>query len=221
MSSHSPSSDSKELEKQLRDLDPAPLDPSFLARLEEAADGTLVSLTPEEIRFEKSLRSHVPAALSPDFLKQLETIVADVPFAVDEKILLFPKTAPLVRKAAKSYRPMWAAAAAVALIGAATALFMPGNQPPQAVTGIVAPRGPVTSSPDLPAANSNFQAAGFNRGLGEVHDEGYTWDGDNNKPHRVVKVTYLDRITLKNKEGKIVEVEQPRVEYILVPEKVD
>lgn len=210
-------SDSKELEKALRDLDPAPLDEAFIARLEAAADGTITALSPAEIHFENSLRRHVPLALPDDFMERLERVVADVQFAKDEKIVLFPKTAPARSKpAARKRSTPWAAAAAVALIGAATAFFMPGGDSPagslakSAAPGIQRPH----------QNNSNFVPAGFNTGVDDAIDEGVNWhQGD--KPHRVLRVTYLDKSTFKNAEGKTIEVEQPRTEYILVPEKID
>ena len=42
-----------------------------------------------------------------------------------------------------------------------------------------------------------------------------------NQPRRVVKVIYRDRVTLIDPRRPKVEVDQPRVEYILVPEKLD
>lgn len=217
MASDSITSDSKELEKVLRDLNPAVLDPDFLSRLEDAADDTLIALTTAEIQFEKSLRGHAPLALSTDFLSRLETIVSDLPFALDEKIVLFPKTAPVISKKPSNKRyPMWAAAAAVALIGASTALFLPGQKP-----GSTVAKNTPSITRIKPASNdSHYVAAGFNRVLGDVNDKGVDWN-QADKPHRVVAVTYLDRITLKNAEGKTVEVEQPRTEYIFVPEKMD
>ena len=225
MSSSSPSSDSKELEKALRDLGPLTLGADFLSRLEAAAEGSLTTLTAADLRFEESLRAaHKPLALPADFMNRLEGVVSDIAFPVDEKIVLFPKTAPLAKPAKSSgrQRPMWAAAAAVAFIGAATALFLPNQK--AAVSPVVrnnspAPSASVSSAP-ISNPNSHFVPAGFNRGLGDARDEGVLWH-DPAKPHRVVRVTYLDRVTFKNAEGKTVEAVQPRTEYILVPEKMD
>ena len=225
MSSPTPSSDSKELEKALRDLSPLALEADFLSRLEAAAEGTLTALTAAELRFEESLRaSYKPQALDTDFMSRLEGVVSNVAFPVDEKIVLFPKTAPLSKPAKSSgrQRPMWAAAAAVAFIGAATALFMPDGKTtvsPVVKNDSPAQSAPIASAP-LANPNSHFIPSGFNRGLGDATDEGVLWH-DPAKPHRVVRVTYLDRVTFKNAEGKTVEAVQPRTEYILVPEKMD
>jgi hypothetical protein len=37
----------------------------------------------------------------------------------------------------------------------------------------------------------------------------------------VVRVVYKDHVTLRDASGRTMEVEQPRVEYMLVPDKTD
>lgn len=205
--------DQASLEADLRGLQAAALDEAMLSRLEAAADGTLTQLSHMEIRFETFLRESSPAKLSPDFLASLESIVHEVPFGVNEKIVPFPKagTTPHIRR-----RPMWAAAAAVALLGAVSALILPGGKAPEKTARLAAP----VSSPAANTANGNFLPASFNRGLSEIHDEGVVWKS-NNQPHSVVRVVYKDKITLKDASGRTFQVEQPRVEYLLVPAKTN
>lgn len=207
-------SDPSSLETQLRELQATTLDEAYLLRLEAAAEGSLTQLTPEELRFEALLRETQPAKLSADFLAQLESIVHETPFAVDEKIVLFPKGN--ASEPVRRHRPIWGAAAAVALIGAASALLMPSADRPSSVARHSAPPSPTSAA--TPAGN--FIPAGFNRGLSEVRDEGIVWKADK-QPHNVVRVVYKDKITLKDANGRTVEVEQPRVEYMLVPAKTD
>ncbi len=208
-------SDPSSIEAQLRELQAAALDEAYLLRLEAAADGSLTRLTPGELHFEAMLRETPPARLSADFLARLEASVHDVPFAVDEKIVPFPQSsAPEPRR----QRPIWSAAAAVALIGAASALLVPSANLPSPVARQSAPPSPSSSIAATPAGN--FIPAGFNRGLSEVRDEGIVWKS-NKQPHNVVRVVYKDKITLKDANGRTVEVEQPRVEYMLVPAKTD
>lgn len=212
--------DKSSLEAALRDLQAATLDDALLQRLEGAADGTLTQLSREEVRFEEFLRQTAPAKLPSDFMATLEAIVHEVPFAVSEKIVLFPKgnQAP----AARAKRPMWAAAAAVALIGGLTALMIPTGRTTQvremANRERITP--PVSSSVANTAATGNFVPASFNRDVSEVHDEGVVWKS-NSQPHSVVRVVYKDLITAKDSNGRTVQVEQPRVEYMLVPAKAD
>ena len=207
---HDPSS----LEVQLRDLQVSALDEALLSRLEAAADGSLTQLDHEEIRFEALLRNTSPARLPADFLAQLDAIFHEVPFAVNEKIVLFPKANPAVHT--RRQRPLWGAAAAVALIGAATALLMPAGKTPNQLGSQMTQ----VSSPVARPANGNFAPASFNRGVSEVHDEGVVWKA-NNQPHSLVRVVYKDKITLRDNQGRTFQVEQPRVEYMLVPAKTN
>lgn len=210
--------DKSSLEAALRDLQAATLDDALLQRLEAAADGTLAQLSREEVRFEEFLRQTSPAKLPPDFMATLEAIVHEVPFAVNEKIVLFPKgnQAPVTR----AKRPMWAAAAAVALVGGLTALMIPTGRIAQNTASQTATSPSISSPMVSTGAEGNFVPASFNRGISEVHDEGVVWKS-NSQPHSVVRVVYKDLITAKDKDGRTVQVEQPRVEYMLVPAKAD
>ena len=209
--------DPPNVEAALHQLQAAPLDEGLLARLEASAEGTWTELTHEEMRLENWLRQSTPASLTPDFLTDLESITRGVHFPVNEKILLFPNGATTTPR--RTRRPRWATAAAVALIGAATALLMPTQ--PLAKTAKTSAAAPHQSSPPLPAdAPQNFVPATYNRGLTAVHDEGVIWSS-NNEPQRVVRVIYKECITLKDADGRTLEVEQPRVEYLLVPDKTD
>ncbi len=206
--------DQTSLEADLRELQAAMLDDALLLRLEAAADGTLTQLSHEEIRFEAFLRGISPARPSSDFLASLESIVHEVPFPANEKIVLFPKANPAVHTRRKPR--LWGAAAAVALIGAATSLLMPVGKAPDKI----ARQGAPVSPPLTNAASGNLVPAAFNRGVSEVHDEGVVWKS-NNQPHSLVRVVYKDKITLTDKTGRTFQVEQPRVEYMLVPAKTN
>lgn len=205
--------DPPSIEAELRELRAATFDEALLTRLDAASQGILMQLSQAEISFEERLRASSPARLSPAFVAGFESIVRNVPFPADEKILHFPKAA--VR--AHHPRPIWHAAAAVACIGAFTALMIPSGQknPVDSARQLALPSPPIKS-----AANPNFLPSSFNRGLSEVHDEGVIWKS-NNQPHTVVRVVYKDRITLKDANGRTFQVEQPRVEYMLVPAKTD
>jgi hypothetical protein len=203
------------IEEELRNLQAAPLDEALLARLEASAEGTWTELTRDELRFEELLRQALPARLSPDFLAELESVTRGVHFAVNEKILLFPNGTSAAKTRTR-HRPMWAAAAAVAVIGAASALLMPTREVAKTASAGVLPGPP----PATANTTRNFVPATFNRGLSAVHDEGVIWKS-NTEPQRVVRVVYMDLITLKDDHGRTLEVEQPRVEYMLVPARTD
>lgn len=206
--------DHPSLEAELRDLQAAPLDDALLLRLEAAADGSLTQLSREEIRFEAALREIPPARLSNDFLAVLEAVVHEVPFSMNDKVLLFPKANAVPKP--RQPRPMWGAAAAVALFGAITALMIPaGKSPTNTLTGTTPDSKPMNNT-----TSGNFVPASFDRGISEVRDEGVVWKS-NQQPHSVVRFVYKDIITLKDENGRTFQVEQPRVEYLLVPAKTD
>lgn len=201
----------QDLESSLSALRPLRTDDALLDRLESAADGTLTELTASELRFQSMLSGHRPAALSADFFASLEQVVASTPFPVGEKIVMFTK-GNVAPKAVRRFRPM-AAAAAVALLGGITALMVPNGG---STAGHV---GPVAADP-LPARlSAGFVPASYGNNVQTASDEGVVWK--DSRPHRVVRVEYKERASFINAMGERVEVEQPRVEYILVPEKID
>lgn len=201
----------QDLESSLSALRPLRTDDALLDRLESAADGTLTELTVSELRFEAMLSGHRPAALPADFFASLEKVVASTPFPVGEKIVMFTK-GNVAPKNIRRFRP-YAAAAAVALMGAVTALMIP--------TGSIAPKngGPIVSNPGPSKLPGGFVPASYGNNLQTASDEGVIWK--DNRPHRMVRVVYNERASFIDGNGKRVEVEQPRVEYILVPEKID
>lgn len=209
------SSEPSDIEAKLRALQAHTLDEDFLARLEACASDTLTELNPSELRFEAQLRATAAAPLSPEMMANLEDILNGVPFpSAQEKIVHFPITAatPIHQR----QRPIWAAAAAVAIIGALSALMIPAESPPAEL----ASKSPAPTAPSPSAPPANFVPATFNRGLSEVHDEGIIWR-DNAQPHSLVRVVYKDQVTLSDAKGRTLLVEQPRVEYMLVPAKTE
>ena len=207
------SSDPSSLESDLRRLRAAALDESLLARLDACAADQWTELTPAETAFERHLQGIAPAALPASLMASLESTLGAAPFPGEKNIVRFPKqeTATPARN-----RNWWGAAAAVALIGAATAFLIPQQATPGAPP--IAKREshetkPAGSAPEL-------IPAGFKRGLSEARDEGVIWQS-NDRPHRVLKVVYQEEVTLKDGNGRTYQVQQPRVEYILVPAKND
>ncbi len=209
----------QDTEASLAVLKPARLDGALLSRLLDCAEGDPTALHRDESQLESHLRTlAAPARLPAAFMAKLEHSVAGAAFPVDEKILLFPKP-PAASAARRRSRPMVAAAAAVALCGAATALLLPAgfrDAAPAPVAGNTgAARTTVATAPAGPALPANFA-----RGLSGTRDEGVVWHSKD-RSHRVVRVEYIDRVTVRDKHGKTVELEQPRVEYLIVPEQID
>lgn len=209
------SPDTSSIEADLRNLRAPALDEALLARLEACAADTWTQLTPEEIDLETRLVAIAPAKISPALMNSLESIVSGVSFLSAENIVRFP-----ARPVATEHhnRRWWAAAAAVAMIGAVTALMIPGNHGPNPT--LIANQPAACEVPHPAPASDSFVPAGFNRDLSEARDEGIVWQS-NNEAHRVLKVVYRERVTMKAPDGRVYEVERPRVEYIHMPEQSD
>jgi hypothetical protein len=207
-------SDHTELETALQQLQPGPLSATLLARLDAAAAGTSSILSHRELELENELLRYTPAPLSAGLLDQFAELTAGIPFPQSRNIVGFPHRAAAAKR--QTQRPLWAAAAAVALLGALTAWMMPPGRAAHGSLANTARYSPMIS----PMAASKVVSASFNRGLSDVRDEGVIWDHQQN-PHRVMKTTYLDRVTVKNAQGGFTEVEQPRVEYMVVPDRID
>ncbi len=212
------SSDLTAMENDLRALAAAPLDGDFLERLVACAEGAGVALTSSQVRYESALQTIRPAPLPAELQADLEATVRGLAFAVDEKILLFPKSGGVHHPAKR--RPLWAAAAAVALIGGASALLLPQAGSHSAKVARQPVEMPPAPGRSVVADPSDVVPASFNRGVSAVSDEGIVWKG-RTQPHTVLKVVYKDMITLKDNKGRTFQIERPRVQYMLVPAKTD
>ncbi|MCF7676042.1 MAG: hypothetical protein K9M97_11905 [Akkermansiaceae bacterium] len=209
------SHDLQELEAKLHALRPAALDPELSARLADTARRTGTTLTPVETQFAASLRRINPAPLPAD----LAATILRKTTGRETTVVPFPAAKPAATRHRGRY--MLPIAAAVALLGAATALLIPTqpNDSAVATNGKTTAR-PGPPPPPVPRSASNFVPAGFSTDLSQASDEGVLWQSPG-QPRRVVKVVYRDRVTLIDQHGRKYEVEQPRVEYILLPEKLD
>jgi hypothetical protein len=177
---------------------------------------------------EDALGAMVPVALSADLSSRYLGIVSRVPFPLDDKVVLFPGKSRSGQKPA-ARRPWWMAAAAVAMAGAFSATFV-GHEGSSSATKEVASAEMISSPPVQPQVNSaeysspaspgNFVPASTGTGVQEAKDEGVVWNRQGN-PFRMVRVVYMDTVKLKDGNGKIVEVQRPRVDYLAVPEKVN
>ena len=197
----------QEIEDTLKALRPSAPDAACLDRLLMAVERRTPSF---DMVMERQLAGMQP--LEPDdasVKKMLET-VSRVPFPVDETVVLFPG-APKPVKA--PVRRNWiAAAAAVAVAGAFSAVMIDG--PDQPANKPVATHSPHFSNPN-PAG---IVSAGS--GLKEAKDVGIHWSQDG-RPLRMVRVIYRDIVKYRNGKGEIIEVEVPREETLMVPEKID
>lgn len=196
--------------EQLRDLKPCALDADFLDRLTACAEGYIEDISPDQLVFEAELLSIRPQALPSKFEAQLLHSLADTPFALDDKILLFNRPSSAKQTPANSsisQRFPLRAVAAVAILGALAAFLIPqeGSQD-QKITS--------QSSANIPSAN--IAAAG----ISQTSDAGVIWRGGN-QPHRVMRRTYMDEVISTNAKGEAIRQAKPHVEYTIIPEKID
>lgn len=200
----------QDIENSLKAMRPAAPDVACMERLLLAAEGRLQDVEGSLAGLERRLGSLKPLALPPTVADAMLATVAKVPFPVDEKVLLFPGAARRAN-AQSSRRPWYAAAAAVAVAGAFSAFMLDGG-------GASRPAKVVKDSRPLPAAG--YVPASVGTGLGDASDEGVVWTRDGN-PVRMVRVIYKDRVSYRDAAGKVIEIERPRVEYLMVPETID
>ena len=203
----------QDIEDALKGLRPATLEPACMDRLLAAVEGRLQAGDPSLAAIGQRLARMTPLAASPASADRMLTTVSEVPFPVDEKVVLFPGTARPA-ETSQSRRPWYAAAAAVAVAGAFSALMV--DRPEGMKSGGMAGKAPAGSA----LQPSGFVPAAVGSGVEAASDEGVMWTPDG-KPHRMVRVIYMDRVKYQNEHGKIIEVERPRVEYLMVPEKID
>lgn len=201
--------DFQELEATLKGMRPVAPDAACMDRLLAAVERRMPAA---DVVMERELGKLSPSALAGGVQERLLETVARVPFPVDEKVVLFPgKTKPVEK--AHSRRPWLAAAAAVAVLGAFTALMMAPQKGSGPVVDGHKPEAPAGSLKDLVPASVGSKVS-------EAQDEGIIWTQDG-KPMRRVKVIYMDKVKYAGEDGKVVEMERPRVEWLLVPEKID
>lgn len=202
------------IEAHLQALTPGEITPDFLDRLVACTDDSLTAPQANDLLIEDALRSLRPRTIGEDRIRQLANIIGDTPFAVDSKIVLFNRKGP--NNSNRKNRPFtfsYAAAAAVAIIGAIAALMIPAPITEQITNN-------TNNNPPSARSAAISTPANFNRNLRETRDEGVIWQS-RNQPHRVLRLTFTDSISVTNEKGETIEVRQPRVEYLILPEKID
>ena len=209
-------SEFQDIEDVLKAIRPAAPAPACMDRLLAAVEGSLQQRDPALRGVEDSLGAIAPASLPAPLAASLLATVSRIPFPVDEKVVLFPGAAK-TGEATRSRRPWFAAAAAVAVAGAFSALMV---DPPAGRSGA----GQTVSAADGSAAPrvapKGFVPASVGTGVEQASDEGVMWTQDG-KAMRMVRVIYSDKVKYLNERGEVIEVERPRVEYLMVPEKID
>ena len=192
--------------------------------VELAATSDPLQSTPLEAVLEKHLRGFRPVPVPEYISVAFLATVGNTAFPAESQLIPFPvKPARDAGARQYSFKKMYSAAAAVALLGGLCALFVPLHDKTGSVAANVNQPAKVELSVPRQISQSTskgFVPANFGRGVADVREHGVVWDKAG-RPCRVVRVVYMDRAAMVNGKGERVEVEQPRVEYLLVPEKMD
>lgn len=166
-------------------------------------------------RFEEELERLSPGSMPEGLIARMEAAMENweseegvSPDPVD-KVVPFPRAVAVDRGGA----PRWAAAAAVAVLGALTAVFLTSESEPgsnqqagSSSTGTIAPERaqPVVFAPEV-ATRKVLRAS----------DEGMLDDGRH--PMGVMRYDYVDRVVFRNELGEELHMEVPSVGWRVFP----
>lgn len=165
-------------------------------------------------KFEEELERMSPAGMPEGMIARMEAAMENWEDREEsaEKVVDFPGWSA---KGSGSGRKgnFWAAAAAVALLGAAAALFVPnGGKDGMETAG-------TSESPEVMAAS--FAPVNAHRNIINASDEGVVMTNDA-RPHRAVRLECVDRIEFRNATGERIRIEAPpRVRIVLIPVQTD
>mgnify|MGYP007122431977 CR=1 FL=1 len=224
-----------ELEKQLESLVPSSMSQDLFGRMEqsmhEATDERRLD-SDDLDDLEIHLGQMAPASMPEDILGRMARAMdrwhEHVP--VEEKVVPFGENEGESEEATPSHkRPsrkrygggMLAAAAAVAILGAVTALVMPKFMNASDVGESVATiKNTVVPDRQISAFAEPRDAwivpDSLSHKVTNTSDRGVVMSRDNT-PHRCIRVEYVDRIKVQDEEGREIEIERPGVNIMLMP----
>lgn len=187
-------------------------------------------------KLEETLAELKPQQMSQEMLTRLDLTMSNWHKAVpvEEKLVVFPNAqdesphrSEEVQERKKGRAVMWRSAAAVAIMGAATALFMTQPQEDSKAMAFQQVSTPAaTNTVNVVAAETHsafidqFSPVSMNRQLLTAADDGVVINGQN-QAHRCIRLEYQDRHAYENLRGQQVEIERPSVDYYIVPIATD
>ncbi len=215
------------IEEQLCQLNPGVLSPGMLDRMELVMGAaTALSSGDDLTELEVHLDQMSPAAVPGDML----TRMCDAMDQWHEDSSKQEKVIPFAADQRNSPRflsgGMLSAAAAVAVLGAVAALVFPhvtssqnstiadGGSPSQPFTE------PAFSTPGIAPSeitqNATFTSDALSHKVTSTRDRGVIFSEDNT-PLRCIRIDYVDKITVTDKEGREIEIKTPGVDFMLIP----
>ena len=233
---HELSPELRELEQQLRGLVPCALSQDLFDHVEQsmnvAANETWVvsdDLDELEIHLEQIAPATMPEDMLGRMVRAMDLWHEHVP--VEEKVVPFSESRGESRGEREEAAPsrkqygggMIAAAAAVAMLGAVTALVLPrfmndsgANTPPVISTHIPDVDSDNTVMVDAAPRDAWLLPDSLSHKVTNTSDHGVVMTSDNT-PHRVIRVDYVDRIMMQDDEGREIEIKRPGIDYMLLP----
>ncbi|MCU0795332.1 MAG: hypothetical protein MUF31_05275 [Akkermansiaceae bacterium] len=207
------------LEAELEGLLPQALEADLMERLMGAVGHPAVGREAGLVPVEEQLKRLLPLAPAGPLAGKLIATLERTPFRADDKLLLFPRGSAARPQGSRS-RGWMAAAAAVAIAGGISALWLSPEKPIDGPVAQIPPTAGQIAAGPAAASPAGFTPAGFGSEVETTRDLGVRWNGDA-QPMRVLKVVYTDRIKFTNDKGETFEAEVPRVQYIVAPEELD
>ncbi|MES2996793.1 MAG: hypothetical protein V4733_08285 [Verrucomicrobiota bacterium] len=201
------------LEDGLKRMGPATLDAALSDRLESCANGDWTHLSVEETCWQNEVRNISPQPLNDVQLDRFSALFDGVLFQGNDRVAPFFAAAKQPVASSAGRRSWWGAAAAVGILGASAAWMIPTSRNQDAISGN---QNTAIPAPASAAVGEEFVSAGMKRNFSYVNDQGVVWSKDRH-PHRVKEVGYTERVRYTDAKGRVLEVQQPRVEIILVP----
>lgn len=212
------------LEQQLTALVPSAMSPELSDRMEQSMAGVFehavngcCDFDDLEIHLEQMAPATMPDDILGRMVRAMDRWHENVP--IEEKVVPFGE-AESARKARGG--GMLAAAAAVAMLGAVTALVIPrffdGNQPvvPNTTAAIPVNEANLLTVGSIEPRDAWLVPDSLSHNVTNTVDHGVVMSRDNT-PHRCIRVEYVDRLKVQDDEGREIEIERPGVDYVLLP----
>ena len=172
-------SELKQLEEELRGFSPSPMSGEVLSRMLKAMD-----------RWEEAETTDEPAI---------------EPVNASGKVVTFPTE----KNRRSSWGPMWAAAAAVAILGAAMGIFFPGNGSKEQIAAMQGV-GPVPVLRQASLVPVNVQRTVSSMDTGKVSSK----DG---VEYQVIRVVRQEEADFRGSANEGLKITRPKVDYYVVP----
>ncbi|NWK54279.1 hypothetical protein HW115_01555 [Verrucomicrobiaceae bacterium N1E253] len=228
---HSLDEELRVIEMQLTQLSPQRLSGDLLSRMEmlmqqwevqpDAQPG--IEQLPEEHAQLTDLELHLdqlsPAPMPDDLLLRMSQAMDSWQHQEEAQkhTISFP-----ARKSSRHGNGMLKAAAAMALLGVLSAWFWnPGKE--QATANLpeaASPGGQDSRRPDSGQSNAIssqwLKPDTYSHKVTHTSDSGVIMTRDN-VPHRCIRVEYIDRIKVKDDDGREIEIKSPGVDFMLIP----